>query len=205
VADEENQFSRENVEHLDIPESHYAAMGKVANTWAGLELSIDYLIWELMDIDQIVGACVTAQFISVHPRLRAASSLARLRGAKASADELLKFAGDLGGLAYKRNRMIHDKRLVTTSGEVKRFEIATTKELKFGLQPEEIEDLRAFKTLVETKIEEFDHISDRIRVEIAASLPTLPEGIERLHRLPTNQGPLTIRTTPRSPYPPSQD
>ena len=65
----ENEKSPSSTES-EIPDSHYAAMGKVDDAWCGLELCIDYLIWELLGVDQIVGACVTSQFISVHPRLK---------------------------------------------------------------------------------------------------------------------------------------
>jgi len=66
----------------EIPENHYAAIGRVAAACASLDLAIDYMIWELLGVDQLLGACVTAQFISIHPRLKALVSLAILRGAR---------------------------------------------------------------------------------------------------------------------------
>ena len=43
-----------------LPEEHHAAVGKVAAAWADLEFEIDCLIWDLLQVSQVVGACVTS-------------------------------------------------------------------------------------------------------------------------------------------------
>jgi hypothetical protein len=60
-----------------------------------------------------LGACMTAQMISIHPRLKAFIALVEIRGGSETAlKELNIFSGSAGGLAEKRNRMVHDPRAV---------------------------------------------------------------------------------------------
>jgi hypothetical protein len=61
--------------YIPIPDPHYIAIGKVADAWADLEFDIDQLLWRLMRTEQALGACVTAQMISTHPRFRALGAL----------------------------------------------------------------------------------------------------------------------------------
>ena len=61
-------------EYIPIPDERYIALGKVADAWADLEFDIDQFIWKLMRTEQALGACVTAQMISSHPRFRALSA-----------------------------------------------------------------------------------------------------------------------------------
>lgn len=74
---------------------HYAAIGKVALSWAAFEQMISYAIWTLADIDPSGGACITAQVINSDRLLNAVSALLHLKGAT---DKMLKpldkFIGD---------------------------------------------------------------------------------------------------------------
>ena len=88
-----------------IPNRHYAAIAKCIHTWAALEFEVDRMIWSLLDVPQPIGACVTAQLVSVIPKLKALTSLTNLYGAAASAAELKKFTGEMGGLNDHRNRL----------------------------------------------------------------------------------------------------
>jgi hypothetical protein len=131
-------------EHIPIPDEHYAAIGKMADSWADLEFEIDQLIWKLLCTAQALGACVTSQLISVHPKLDA--------------------------LATKRNRLIHDKRMIWfTSREVVRFEISAKGGLKFEPVPETPEYLINFSREVYDQISKFHSIRDKIAADIAAS------------------------------------
>jgi hypothetical protein len=42
-------------------ESHYAAVGKVASHWADFEHRIQWAIWNIAELDNLTGACITAQ------------------------------------------------------------------------------------------------------------------------------------------------
>jgi hypothetical protein len=133
-------------EHIPIPDEHYAAMGKVADSWADLEFEIDQLIWEFLQTAQALGACVTAQMISVHPRMNALIALAKLWEISAAhLDDLGRFYGKIGPLADKRNRLIHDKRFIElTKKQVVRFEVSAKSRLKFEPVPETIGSLTNF-------------------------------------------------------------
>jgi hypothetical protein len=43
-------------EYIPIPDEHYAAVVRVADTWADLEFEIDTLIWDLLQTPQAFGA-----------------------------------------------------------------------------------------------------------------------------------------------------
>lgn len=94
---------------VKLPEEHYAAIGKVAEAWAGLELSIDMACWTLANLTGRVGACLTAQ-VSGHARkMDAYIALSRLRGADDTLIRRLnKFAVQAQGMAERRNRVVHD-------------------------------------------------------------------------------------------------
>jgi len=44
---------------------HYTAVGRVASAWAAFEFSVELAIWELADVGQSRGACMTAQIFAI--------------------------------------------------------------------------------------------------------------------------------------------
>src|SRR5260370_35378382 len=87
-------------QYIPIPDAHYAAMGKVADAWADLEFEVDRLIWHLLGTNQALGACVTSQMISIHPRLQALRALAELcEISKPVMERLGTFVGKSDGFA----------------------------------------------------------------------------------------------------------
>jgi hypothetical protein len=158
-------------QYIPIPDAHYAAMGKVADAWADLEFEIDSLIWELLQTPQALGACVTAQMVSVHPRMSALVSLVTLWELNDErTTELKRFHGKLGILADKRNRLIHDKRMIMwkTKGVV-RFEISARNKLKFEPVPEDIDYLTNFAREVSGMQLSFIEIRNSVLTELQAS------------------------------------
>jgi len=158
-------------EHIPIPDEHYAAMGKVADAWADLEFEIDQLIWEFLQTDQALGACVTAQMISVHPRMNALMPLAKLwEVSTAHLDDFGRFYGKIGPLADRRNRLIHDKRFIDRdTKQVVRFEVSAKSKLKFEPIPETIPSLEGFAREVVGMQLEFLKIKQRVLSELSAS------------------------------------
>ena len=158
-------------EFIPIPDQHYAALGKVADAWADLEFDIDQLIWKLMRTDQALGACVTAQMISTHPRFRALSALVRLYPVSdKTVKKLGAISGEVAGLSTPRNRTIHDKRMMwAKTREVVRFQVTADAELKFGPQPESITSLGEFKEKILAARIKFDDLRKQIEAEIEAS------------------------------------
>jgi hypothetical protein len=78
-------------------------------------------------------ACITAQLISVHPRMRAFTALVELHNGGAQAVKDLKaFTGSIGGLVEKRNRCVHDPRMSDmATGAVHRLEITAKPAVQF--------------------------------------------------------------------------
>ena len=158
-------------EYIPIPDDHYAALGRVADAWADLEFEIDQLIWQLLQVPQALGACVTAQMISIHPRLRALRALVRLYEISEPIQKTLGgFAGEAHALAEKRNRTIHDKRLMwAKSREVVRFQVTADTKLIFGPQAESIGALNEFTATIRSMMERFLRIRDEIENELRSS------------------------------------
>jgi hypothetical protein len=184
-------------EHIPIPDEHYAAMGKVADSWADLEFEIDQLIWEFLQTAQALGACVTAQMISVHPRMNALIALAKLWEISAAhLDDLGRFYGKIGPLADKRNRLIHDKRFIElTKKQVVRFEVSAKSRSKFEPVPETIGSLTNFAREVTAMQLEFLLIKQRVLTELSASqdkprapLPSITRATDQKPIHPTDEG-----------------
>jgi hypothetical protein len=176
-----------------IPMEHYAAMGRVADTWTDLEFAIDHIIWELMHVEQAFGACVTSQFNSIHPRARALLALANLYNVNTSTiKSLSSILGQAQGLSEQRNRLIHDKRMVRhRNNEVIRFEVSAKKDLIFADVHEPISDLFKFMDSVESIIVKFDTVCAALRSELYASGYKTRAKLPRLTRFP--RGPATTK------------
>lgn len=162
-----------------IPDDHYAAIGKVADAWADLEFEIDRTIWDLQGTSQPLGACATAQLVSILPKLDAVRSLTKYMGFAESIEKRLKtFSGEIGPLVARRNRVIHDKRVVWYAmgeGEVARFQVSAKGTLKFGPAVETIKELAAFRLEIFGKLETYNDIKG----EIYAALPALRRKLQR--------------------------
>jgi hypothetical protein len=92
-----------------IPDSHFAAMGRVANSWANFEYAVDDTIWRLLGTEQARGGCLTYQFNSIHQRFRALIALVAFHDISEDFVAALKrFSGQLSGIIDKRNRTTHD-------------------------------------------------------------------------------------------------
>jgi len=160
-----------------IGDKHLAAIGAIATTWAHLEWAVDRLIWELADVKQQLGACITSQFGGLHPRLRAAISLVQLRGgSQRLIDNLNKFYADSEPLLRKRNRTVHDPWLTEIqTGATARMEIAADKRLKYDFKHVETEELLSIQRELHDHHVRFDRVMD----DILAEMPSWP-GISQL-------------------------
>ena len=151
-------------------DAHFAAVGRLTDAWARLELNIDQAIWRLADTQHALGACITAQLIGVNRRLMALRSLVVARGGKKTAAKLGTFAGSLSGLQTKRDRAVHDVRLMNTqSGKIDRLQITAQNKPEFGWKAETKETLQETQEKILEKIGEFTALF----VEIGAELDSL--------------------------------
>ena len=155
----------------DYPQDHLAAIGHVAVLWGYLEMEVDQMTWVAGGFDHQFAACVTAQMISIHPKLRALISLIWLRGVdEGLVKELRAFQGSVGDLVDKRNRAVHDPRAIRTSdGAMLRMQITAANTLSFAFLPEKREDIELTAKKISEKIVEFKELKARILAEIAAS------------------------------------
>ena len=171
-----------------LPDEHLIWMGRVADAWANLEFAVDQGIWHLTDGYQQLIACVTAQLISIHPRMKAFIALVEVRNGKPETVAALKklYSGTLSGLSDRRNRTIHDPRHINKrTGEVNRLEITAKPKVHFGFIPEAVGDLKRFHAEIGDAIMLVKQLRDQAIAEIEAlpeeSLPTLSEIV----RVPT--------------------
>lgn len=80
----------------DQTDAHYAAVGRVAATWASFEHEIQNQIWIIAGVSNSVGACMTAQ---IGNSGRLLDCLIALLGVKGVSDDQLRplrsFAGEV--------------------------------------------------------------------------------------------------------------
>jgi hypothetical protein len=151
----------------------HAAIGAVAAEWSLFEHAINRFIWELAEVEDEVGACITSQIISIRGRLDAAISLCRLRGAP---DGLLKdlnrFAEASNGLGRQRNRIVHDTwSYGLTTGKTYRLEVTADKRPVFEFKDHsESEILQTAIKLAENRAE-----WGKLATKILDALPTSPK------------------------------
>jgi hypothetical protein len=151
-----------------VPAKYYTAIGRVASAWAMFELHINFTIWELANVQQQHGACITAQILAPVPRFKALVALFQLRGASETAiGKINGLAGTANDLANKRNRLVHDASfIVPATGVFQQLRITADRKLDFGLVP--------------VSIEEIDEIERRIRKLIKDTGKAIQDAIDGL-------------------------
>jgi len=155
-----------------VPDEHYAAIGKVVDAWADFEFEVDRTIWDLLGEHQSLYACVTAQLISVLPKLDALTSLLDHIGVpREIIKSVKKFSSNIGALVKRRNRTIHDPRVIWYGhGEVARFEVSAKGGLKFEPVVETIAELLDLRVEIDKQLTAFQ----TIKQDIADALPSSP-------------------------------
>lgn len=148
---------------------YYAAVGKIATNWAFLETYVNRFIWELMDVEQFVGACLTSQIIAPSNRFRALIALVRYRGGKDfHISKLKKLSERVNKLARQRNRFVHDPGLADVRQNFVRLEITADKELSFGAQPADLDEMHKFADQIKKTAQSFWDLAEEIRLELPA-------------------------------------
>jgi hypothetical protein len=151
-------------------DSQFAAVGRLVDKWAQLEFAIDQAIWQLANVEQMLGACITAQLIGVNGRLQALRSLLQARGAsEPTIKKVGTFAGSLSTLQNDRHRAAHDPRMVhTATGNLERLQITAKNQVVFGFQPEDVDSLSATTAQIAAKVVEFGELFTAITAELNA-------------------------------------
>jgi hypothetical protein len=157
-----------------MPTDHDAAIGKIARRWGELEHEIDWFTWTLAAVEPHLGACITSQVMSIYGKLNSVIALAQLNGVDEKLIKKLKtFQGGVSGLADRRNRAIHDARILNETGEICRLQV-TTKPPIYGPQPETLADLAALAKDIRREYWRFREIREAIATGLLA-LPHRPK------------------------------
>ena len=159
-------FSRLPAEH-----PFYGLVGRVAAEWAHLEHMLDLIIWELAQFDSQRASCVTGQMVGHAPRLRAIMALGIARGLNPKLIERANtLMGKIGGLAPKRNRIVHDAWYLADGADLPaQFKSISEKDNTFGLRP--IDKTEIDKIIGDIR-KRFDEVVT-LRRDVQRELPTL--------------------------------
>ena len=172
-----------------VPLEHDAAIGRVARSWGHLEHMVDLIVWDAARVPHQIGACITAQMGSVHPKLRALGALLVLWEIDpALIKKVDVFAANLHDLGEKRARAVHDARLTDYKGQVVRWQTtASSKGVIFGPQPETIEELKNLRTRIARNIRRFEDLKQEIRDAILTSEQKQPLRLVQIVEHPQTQ------------------
>ena len=161
-----------NLQTAPLSPDLYMLVGNIASDWATLEYLVNDCIWTAAQVDQQLGACITAQIFSLPPKLDALVLLLRARGASQKTMRALNdFIQDLRGPTELRNRAIHDPLGVhAKDGKERQLQITARGKLVFELREITATQLAKDRDTIARFLERFM----RLRGEIEAELETLP-------------------------------
>ncbi len=162
------------------PPSNAEYVGIICNSWAVLELEIDGTTWLIADVRPTIGACITAQFISVHPKIKALIALCRHKGVD---EKLIKrlntFHQSLYGTAEKRNRAVHDAWMPEISPgrkvQLVQWDLGRGKDASDFTRPAPISDLIELNREINKRMSAFMKIKEALLSELRASQKIPPE------------------------------
>lgn len=160
---------------------YYTGVGRVAVAWSFFETHVNMTIWELADIEQQMGACITAQIIPIMPRFRAMVAIVELRGGtKKMIGKLNSMSSEADALSRRRNRFIHDPAVADANGNPLRLEITADRKLEFRLQPSALTEMRDLEHDITDLTNRFYDLKTEI---IGALQPFAPTHLERSDRI----------------------
>ncbi|MCB8877591.1 hypothetical protein [Acidisoma silvae] len=164
----------------------YELIGRIASIWAALEHRIDQLIWDLMDVEQTLGACLTTQLNGPQVRIRCLKALLEARGwPQAKLTELNKFGSDMQVVQEERNRAVHDVMLVGTQSRrpFNRRVATIANKIVFETKQLSIEDLKMTVEESMALLERFGQFQTQVRTAVPIASD------ERLRKLLWREGP----------------
>ena len=160
---------------LRLSGAHFTAIGKVASNWAVFEQIANSFLWELAEINDRAGACITAQIPHLGRTLAALLALVRLRGGNdALISDINKFQRDTEGLGRRRNRIVHDPWDVDDeTGHPRRLEISADKRPVFGFEIVPISEVERLVDEIGEHTDRFIALANRALAEVGP-LPEMP-------------------------------
>lgn len=186
-----------------VSSKYYTSIGRIASGWAHFEVMVNHAIWELANVEQHAGACITAQIISPNARFKALVSLIQLRGGtKEAVGRLNTLSGKADGVARERNRIVHDLSAVhQETGEFKQLRITADRKLDFGFVPVHLHEMKAIERRISKLIKDCGKAIQDAIDELPAFDRTqfeLSPGIRPDRRPAKDSGKPTQKRPPRS-------
>jgi len=158
----------------DFPiELYYEWIGRIASLWSLLENTIDETIWQLADVKDEPGACLTAQLAGIRPRLIVLEALVQLRGEdKDFIKQIASFTQKAQTTSERRNRAIHDAVLYiepdSERREVARWRIIAQRKLDMGTVKPDLDWYRKVALEIGTLFEEYQTVEAKIFAKFPA-------------------------------------
>ena len=163
-----------SVKTIPIGTEHMEWVGHISASWARLELLVDSTVWDLAKLPETVGACITTNFMSVYPKLKALTALAHLnKVSDRTIKKLNRFRNNLYTTSDKRNRVVHDHWMMQeTDDGFRPVQVTITADgaPEFFLKRVSIDELKSTQTEILEKTAEFVKIRMALENEIS-SLP----------------------------------
>jgi hypothetical protein len=150
-------------------EAHYAAVGRLALNWSAFEAIVTSAIWQIGEMDDDIGACVTSQIPSFEGKMQALVSILDVRGGfKKVIENVNAFHKNVRPLGTFRNRLIHDPLYFDPdTGVAQRLQITSHKSLVLGHQAASTDD-------IESKAVEIADIISRFQAIIKPAIDRFP-------------------------------
>ena len=153
-------MARVKIKPTGLTEDHYIALGMVTANWAALESIVSSAIWQIGEIPDQIGICLTSQIYTLDGKIKALVTLLSVRGnfGRTSA-KLNNFHETLRGVSNERNRSIHDPWVGDElTGTPHRLQATADKTLVFGHKPVPTSELYKLARVIAKKIDEFQEI-----------------------------------------------
>jgi len=139
-------------------------VGRIATMWGDLEFAVNQSIWELANVEPSVGACLTAQLVTIGSRMRALLALLHFRDAE---DELLKefsrLDNKIEGLGRQRNRWVHDPVALGRGGELRRIHVTADKRLDYAVKDADLVEMHELHVKIREASLEFRALYKKAR------------------------------------------
>jgi hypothetical protein len=143
-----------------VSDDHYRAIGQVTANWAALEAIISSAIWQIGEIQDEVGVCMTSQIFTYDAKINALVSLLETRGGfEVVIKHINKFHEKTRGLSKLRNRIVHDPWVGDAkTGEAMRLELSSNKTLIMGYVKMTTKTLDELRDNIDKAISDFQII-----------------------------------------------
>jgi hypothetical protein len=129
--------------YISLLDAYHCMVGRIASQWSSLEFDMDYLIWQLAEVAQEPGTCITSQLNGTGARMRTIIALLGLRSVEEPiVKKFRSFEGHAQELSLLRNRIVHDTWAYGEPNKVVQLRLAiVNKQLDFGLKEIEFEEI----------------------------------------------------------------